>query len=276
MHLGCSDPTEIARRLQCHNNVKQIAIALHSYHEVYGCLPPAYVADKNGKPMHSWRTLILPYLEQKSLYNAYNFNEPWDGPNNRKLANTSLPVFNCPSAKKWDTPMTSYVAVTGPGTMWPGRQSTKFEDVTDGLSSTIVLVEIADSGIHWMEPRDITLEEALGNSGNSIAQVPSSVHHSVGGYFVRSLPLAGFITMSDGYGEFFCDRPSTDDIAAMLSINGGETVDLENISHTFSQRDNVVRYDRFVGLPLFLIFLVWFWIRMVEEPDKLKSDRAKT
>jgi translation elongation factor EF-Tu-like GTPase len=60
-------------------------LAVANYHETYGCFPPAYVADRDGKPMHSWRVLILPFLEQQELYHAYNFAEPWDGPNNRKL-----------------------------------------------------------------------------------------------------------------------------------------------------------------------------------------------
>jgi Protein of unknown function (DUF1559) len=61
-------------------------LAVANYHETYGCFPPAYVADRDGKPIHSWRVLILPFLEQQELYRAYNFDEPWNGPNNRKLA----------------------------------------------------------------------------------------------------------------------------------------------------------------------------------------------
>ncbi len=69
----------VARRAVCQNNLKQIALALLYYHQTNGCFPPAYLADKNGKPMHSWRVLILPYLEQNSLYEQYRFDEPWDG-----------------------------------------------------------------------------------------------------------------------------------------------------------------------------------------------------
>ena len=75
-----------AQRAECSNNLRQIAIALTNYSSVHGCLPPAYIPDKNGKPKHSWRVLILPFVEQKALYKRYNFDEPWNGPNNRKLA----------------------------------------------------------------------------------------------------------------------------------------------------------------------------------------------
>src|SRR4051812_11083639 len=64
----------------CDGQMRQIALAMRSYQADYGCLPPAYIADAQGKPMHSWRVLLLPYLDQAGLYDAYNFGEPWDGP----------------------------------------------------------------------------------------------------------------------------------------------------------------------------------------------------
>ena len=91
--LMCAHWAAIARGRDCprtrppfalRNNLRQIALALQSYHQANGCFPPAYVADKNGKPMHSWRVLILPYLGFDDLYKAYDFTEPWDGPNNKK------------------------------------------------------------------------------------------------------------------------------------------------------------------------------------------------
>ncbi len=77
-------PRQAGRRSICENNLRQIALALQNYHQANGCFPPAYVADKNGKPMHSWRVLILPYVGFDDLYKAYDFTEPWDGPNNKK------------------------------------------------------------------------------------------------------------------------------------------------------------------------------------------------
>src|SRR6476661_8060061 len=88
---------EAARRSQCKNNLKQIGLALHNYHDVNGCFPPAYIADENGKPMHSWRVLILPYLDQAALHTEYNFSEPWDGPNNSRLLARRPAVYACPS-----------------------------------------------------------------------------------------------------------------------------------------------------------------------------------
>src|SRR5690606_17767117 len=63
---------ETARRVQCANNLKQIGLAMHNYMDVNGAFPPAYLADSDGKPMHSWRVLILPYMEHRSLYDRYD------------------------------------------------------------------------------------------------------------------------------------------------------------------------------------------------------------
>jgi hypothetical protein len=96
MARAVGDAREQARRAQCTGHLCQISMALRIYNDTFGCLPPAYVADASGRPMHSWRVLILPYLNEQQLYNDYNFNEPWDGPNNRKLIGMMPRGFACP------------------------------------------------------------------------------------------------------------------------------------------------------------------------------------
>src|SRR5690349_21111160 len=71
-----------AQRSSCNCNLKQIGLALHNYHDTYGSFPPAYVADAEGRPMHSWRVLILPFIDCNDLYKEYNFSEPWSSPDN--------------------------------------------------------------------------------------------------------------------------------------------------------------------------------------------------
>lgn len=91
---------EAARRAQCVNNLKQLALALQHYQEMYGTLPPAYVTADDGTPLHSWRVLILPFLERNDIYDQYRFDEPWDGPKNRKLAELNPMVFRCPRIER--------------------------------------------------------------------------------------------------------------------------------------------------------------------------------
>src|SRR5262249_4828817 len=122
--LSLQDGREPARRANCTNNMRNIVLALVQYHDSHGAFPPACIADANGKPMHSWRVLILPYLDQRKLYQQYRFDEPWDGPNNRKLHDVSLKIFQCPSHDKSQMSAgTNYVVVIGPGTVWPNGKN---------------------------------------------------------------------------------------------------------------------------------------------------------
>ena len=108
-------------------------MAVLQYEQDHGCFPPAYIADENGKPMHSWRVLILPYIERRDLYEAYRFDEPWDGPNNRKLHNVTLDLYKCPSDNQHGGESnTSYLAVVGPHVAWAGEKARTWEDFTDG------------------------------------------------------------------------------------------------------------------------------------------------
>ena len=109
--------------MQCSNHLKQIGLALQNYHDAYGSFPPAYMADADGKPIHSWRVLILPYLEQKALYDKYSFDEPWDGPNNSQLHEAAISAYICPSRPGNSRTDTSFVAVVGAQTAWPGEKA---------------------------------------------------------------------------------------------------------------------------------------------------------
>jgi len=150
---------EAARRAQCSNNLKQISLALLNYEAANGCFPPAYVADENGRPMHSWRVLILPYMEQQALYDRYRFDEPWDSPNNRMVTNTALSIYRCPSAGQADPMETNYVMIVGPETVAFENSAVSIADISDGASNTILVIETADSGIRWAEPRDLNFGE---------------------------------------------------------------------------------------------------------------------
>lgn len=151
---------EHAPRASCAANLRDIMFALKEYDSKNGSLPPAFIAAANGKPMHSWRTLLLPYLDEQALHAQYNMSEAWNGPNNSKLA-VSLREFVCPS-HPGKPGATSYLAVVGPNTGWPDKKPLKLSELPDDGRNTIMLVEIADSDIPWTEPRDLTIEEAIG------------------------------------------------------------------------------------------------------------------
>ena len=75
-----------AERANSSNNLKQIGLGMHNYHDQNNKLPPPYLKTKDGKPGLSWR-VILPYIEQDFLYRQFKLDEPWDSPKNLALLN---------------------------------------------------------------------------------------------------------------------------------------------------------------------------------------------
>jgi hypothetical protein len=201
--LGGGSAREAARRAQCANNLKQLALAIHNYNEVYGHFPPAYVADKDDKPMHSWRVLILPFMDDKALYDRYDLNEPWDGPNNKKLLAARPSMYACPSGENaWTagSAHTSYVAVVGPDAVWRGEtpRSTKDVDLNGKLANTIMLVETADANINWMEPRDFSLDALQNGDSPPASPTISSKHVHYNGFFYQDTSAGAQVALADG------------------------------------------------------------------------------
>ncbi|EMI54695.1 DUF1559 domain-containing protein [Rhodopirellula sallentina] len=162
---------EAARRMSCSNNLKQIGLAMHNYHAAYNSLPPAFTVDANGQRLHSWRTLLLPFLEYQSLYEQIDLTRPWNDPANLALSEQTIPVFNCPSADE-ESNVTTYVAVVNPDGMLSGASPVAFRDVTDGLSNTIMVVETTtDAAVVWMSPQDINVDQFINTSPESQTHV---------------------------------------------------------------------------------------------------------
>ncbi len=152
--------------VRCPHLRKQVGLAMQNYHEAHGHFPPAYLTDEEGMPAHSWRVLLLPYLEEQGLYEQYDFDQPWDSPANLALANRMPEAYCCPAAKtQRGTPQTSYAMLVGPGMVSDGPTGTSLQQLLDGSSQTILMVEVDAPGIHWLEPRDISLEDFLAQFG---------------------------------------------------------------------------------------------------------------
>jgi hypothetical protein len=144
-----------AKRAQSTNNLKQLALAMHNYHNTHNKFPAAVMYGPDGKTPYTWRIALLPFLEQKSLYDQYRFTEPWDGPNNRKLLDQIPEVFSFPSADGGRK--LAYFALVGPATLFGVEGGTNLADITDGTSNTIMFVE-AKRDIPWTKPEDIPYE----------------------------------------------------------------------------------------------------------------------
>jgi prepilin-type N-terminal cleavage/methylation domain-containing protein len=153
-------------------HLKQLALAAASYHDQEKHYPPAYLVDAAGRPLHSWRVVLLPYLEHGPLHNQCNLAEPWDGPNNRKLAAPMPRVYAFHDHHGPAVTTANYLAVVGPETAWPGHRRLSLKDVTDGTSQTILVVENLGAEVPWMEPRDLSFAH-MSFTGNDPAGVSS-------------------------------------------------------------------------------------------------------
>ncbi len=171
---------EEARSAQCVCHLAQLALAVQNYESRYGSLPPAAITDVNGKPLLSWRVAILPFIEEEALYRQIKLDEPWDGPNNRRLNALCPSNFRCPGHfDRTGEGYTNYLAVVGPRTLFPGDgKARQRSEILDDPASTLMVVESANSAINWMEPRDLEWDRMSFRLNDPSRPSISSRHHS--------------------------------------------------------------------------------------------------
>lgn len=197
---------EPARRSQCKNNLKQIGLALYNYYDEHHALPPAYTVDADGKRLHSWRTLILPYLEQKPLYDKIDLTKAWDDPANAEAFKSTIYCYSCPSADGPPTNTTYLAAVTSNSCLRPA-ESRPLSEIKDGTSNTLIVAEAdTDHAVHWMSPNDADESMILG-----VASTSKLAH--VGGTHVL---------FADGSVRFLNATVSADIRRALISVAGNE------------------------------------------------------
>jgi type II secretory pathway pseudopilin PulG len=143
-----------ARRSQCVNNLKQIALALHNYEQAYAALPPAYTVDAQGRPLHSWRTLILPYLEPAALYNSIDLSKPWNDPANAKAREAYVAAYHCPEVSGPQN-TTTYLAIVAPDGCFLPTEPRRLAEITDAHDATEMVIEAGEeNAVPWMAPMD--------------------------------------------------------------------------------------------------------------------------
>ncbi len=154
---------EAARRMSCRNNLRQLGLASQSYHAAHALFPSGIVDDDENlrSGMYNGFVMLLPFLEQTNLYNSYRLGMPWDQGINRRIAQVSLPVLQCPSSQR-EVPDAGdlkgapahYAFCFGdraaicskapsPRGMFGVNSRIGFRDVTDGSSMTFAMGEAA-------------------------------------------------------------------------------------------------------------------------------------
>ncbi|HVK15443.1 MAG TPA: DUF1559 domain-containing protein [Fimbriiglobus sp.] len=152
---------EAASRTQSMNNMKQIALAMHNYHDAYGALPPAAIVDRKGKKLLSWRVMILPYIEQDNLYKQFKLDEPWDSEHNKKLI-PMMPKTYADPRMPYEPGKTYYKVFVGKNAGFDWLKGHKFPgSFPDGTSNTI-MTAAAGEPVVWTKPDDFEFDAEKG------------------------------------------------------------------------------------------------------------------
>jgi len=267
--------SDTRRRAICGNNLKQIGYALRNYEVTHGRLPGACIANGNGTTIHSWRVALLPQLDRPDLWAAYNPNKPWNGPGNSAIALSMPREYACPSDLNAGPPMTNYAAIVGPGTAWADDGALRTADFPDGASNTLLVAEVANSGIHWMEPRDLTLADLA--QGMKPAQGRGiSSHHQLGN--------GAFVLYADGHVQFLSSGVSPTVLKSLATIDDGRAIDRDRLNKQYpAEGERPTLGEEFGPMVAMIIMLVSGGVlvfrpfrKVGEEPGIVKCPAERT
>jgi hypothetical protein len=189
------------------NNLKEIALGWHNYHDTYGHFPSNEVS-KDGKPLLSWRVQLLPYLEAEDLHKQFKLDEPWDSEANKKLID-KMPRLYAPVRGKADPGLTYYQVFTGKAGLIKSGQKLALFGITDGTSNTLLCVE-AGKPVVWTKPDDLEFDGK---------QLPA-----LGGMFDGRFHGA----MCDGSVRRFKKSPDADVMRRLIGPQDGEVVSVDD------------------------------------------------
>lgn len=138
------------------DNMKLIAKALNAYADRHGTYPPPIVFDEKGKPLYSWRVLILPFLGYETLYESFQLDQPHDSANNLQCLMRMPVEFASPSSDALSGHQTNYALIVGPGTLFPPTGPLSPNNIDD---PTLLLVETMHGMATWTEPGDVDVSQ---------------------------------------------------------------------------------------------------------------------
>ncbi|QEG39099.1 DUF1559 family PulG-like putative transporter [Roseimaritima ulvae] len=138
---------EAEHRIECMKNLQRISLAMLLYEREHGTLPPAYTVDAAGKPLHSWRVLLLPYLGEQKLWSKLRLDEPWDSEHNRQFHDVLVSRYQCPSAELRPG-QTTYSVVVGNDTAFHEGEGKALDD----FGTHLALVVERQQAVCWMDP----------------------------------------------------------------------------------------------------------------------------
>ncbi|WP_298863161.1 DUF1559 domain-containing protein [uncultured Gimesia sp.] len=210
---------EAARRSTSKNNLKQIGLAMHNYHDLHSRLPIGGTF-RAGQPHHSWVTRLLPFVEQESLYNKIDFHEPWTDKTNKEHFQSRINAIQNPGLKSdYDNGKSSEETFQGYQPAHYAANSRvlnvnggmNFKEITDGTSNTILAGEIRSNIKPWGNPTNF----------RDPARGINQSRHGFGGPFKGGAN----ILLGDGSVRFISEDIDPAVLKALSTPNSGEPVD---------------------------------------------------
>ncbi len=246
--MNLEDRVDDSRRRNCLFNMRQLMLSMLNYETEFGHLPAGQFGVAEGTPPHSWRVAILPYIDQQSLYDQYDFDQPWDSPANRKLIGQMPDAFRCPCLDCADG-LTSYKLVAGPGTLFDG-QAASLSRVTDGPGSTIAIVEDHLDPVEWTRPSDLKIDEAVELMERSS---PQQLPHFRESTFRKTYQPGNFAAL-DGNAYFGPVGEYPSQLRKYFQIADGAVVKLRSSG---GGEMAVYRFGPLLALGLFVILMLY-------------------
>jgi hypothetical protein len=241
---GVARVKQAQARIVSTNNLKQLALGMHNFNDTNGQLPPAVVYDRDGKPLYSWRVLLLPYVEEDALYREFHLDEPWDSPHNKALLPRMPKVYARPGEWPPKEPYATYYQVfdgtgaafdsdkskglkpfnpggvapfgmPGPGGFGPPAGPSLMQGANvsripatfqDGTSNTIMIAEAGDP-VPWSAPGDLHFD-------------PNGPLPKLGGLFNGEFNVA----MGDASVRYITKKTSERTLRAAITASGGEVL----------------------------------------------------
>jgi len=209
-------PYEAAARARQMSNLRQIGTAMYNYQEVHRYFPPVAKLSTDGRPLLSWRVVILPDLDRQDLYQKFHLDEPWDSPHNRALLDQMPDVYR--SRETIGTGETSMMLFVGRGAAFaapedPAGRPLRIADIPDGTSNTIMLVEAGpDKAVPWTKPEDLQFQRTNPRAA------------------LGTVPRKGFLAaLFDGSVRVLPADIEPAHLRALITPNGGEHIDWEGL-----------------------------------------------
>ncbi|RLS59141.1 MAG: DUF1559 domain-containing protein [Planctomycetota bacterium] len=203
-----SGGSEAEHRSNSKNNLKQIGLAFHNYHDVFRMFPAGGIVRESDKlEFMSWGISILPFVDQAPRYIAYNVNAAWNSPQNQPQTGVPIPVYLNPRFKSDGQPVSHYAGSTQ---LLSSNQWMGLRNITDGTSNTFFVGEVSAGFKSWADPtnhRDLSL--GLGSAPDKF-----------GGTFTGG----SNILMVDGAVRFLSDKVDPSVLKALATPGGNEIV----------------------------------------------------